>query len=206
METDLAIMNRKLKQSDVDPSVINQLAKFSETLKKIKNIPSRGLLPESIEQDPDPIAFYEHLKRIVSDVVKDKNEVEVEFKLGDHIRVAEIHEPMLELAIEKLITNSMQAMDFAGQIKIVDRSLSNQLIFDIQDNGPGIPQNQLDKFLVEWVEKEDGANGSGIGAMMAKYVFEKYGGSLYLNRSDASGTVLTAQLPLFSGPLDRLSA
>lgn len=203
MKTDLAILNRQLNKGNPDPEVMRQLQKFKETLEKIETIPSRGILPESLELDPGPISIYDHVVNIVDEIALERKGIEIKYKLdrGSSKKVA-IHASMLELALEKLITNAIQAMKGDGKITITDRSSDIFLIFDIADNGPGIPQEQKDQFLKRRIDKKNGSSGSGVGVMMAKYVFEKHGGNLILHKTSETGTTLRVLLPLWRETAD----
>ncbi len=195
MKTDLAIIKRLI--DDPTPEVLNQIEKFNMTLDKINSIPSRGFLPENMEQAPPPIKIYDFLRAVVRELTKDKIGLLVEYQLGDESPEVAIHEPMFELAMEKLIMNAVQAMDGVGRLIFRDCSTKNQLVFEIEDNGPGIPEEHVDMFLVERIKTEQFSKGSGIGALMAKFVFEKYDGKLHLIKSDPSGTTLTIKLPKY---------
>ncbi len=195
MKTDLAILKRLIDQPT--PEVLDQIEQFNQTLIAINSIPSRGFLPENMEQDPEPIHIYGRLKEIVRGLTKDEQGILIEYKLGEHKPEVAIHEPMFELAMEKLIMNAVQAMNHTGRIIFRDHSTEKYLIFDIEDSGPGIPDEHLELFLNERIDSDQFAKGSGVGALMAKFVFERYSGELALSGSSEKGTILTAKLPLY---------
>jgi signal transduction histidine kinase len=81
--------------------------------------------------------------------------------------------------------------------------MGNFAVFRIEDNGPGIPQQDMARMLEPFTRGEASRNsetgGAGLGLALALAIAEQHGGTLaLLNRQDAEGKVagLTAELRL----------
>ena len=100
-----------------------------------------------------------------------------------------------------LITNSVQAIDSAGQtdgrIRI---SLSQARLagsegwrIDVEDNGPGVSADDLPKlFTPNFTTKK---TGTGLGLAICRSIIEQSQGTIAYSRSDLGGARFTIVLP-----------
>ncbi|MEY4953592.1 MAG: hypothetical protein RL299_2016, partial [Pseudomonadota bacterium] len=75
----------------------------------------------------------------------------------------------------------------------------------IEDDGPGIPEDQIARMLEPFTRGEPSRNsetgGAGLGLTLARAIADQHGGSLQLaNRRDAGGAV-TGLIAALSLPL-----
>ncbi len=71
-----------------------------------------------------------------------------------------------------------------------------QWLFTVEDDGPGVEQQQLDKLTLRGVRIDESTAGHGLGLSIAKDLVEHYGGELLLGRSDAlGGFCCSARIP-----------
>jgi hypothetical protein len=101
--------------------------------------------------------------------------------------------------IKNLITNSAHALGNRadGRILIRIQSTDAEVLMDIEDNGPGIPdaiRSQLGKVGITTKKQ-----GSGLGIFHAKEWVESWGGSLELP-PQKSGTLVRIKLPRAATP------
>lgn len=94
----------------------------------------------------------------------------------------------IEQILFNLIGNAAGAMKKSGQktkeIRISLKKHAAQLILEIEDNGPGIPEELHYKLFTPGIS---GSGSSGIGLYLVKMTIEKYGGSiLYLPLKEGS--------------------
>ncbi|WP_108927863.1 PAS domain-containing protein [Leptospira johnsonii] len=77
-----------------------------------------------------------------------------------------------------LIYNSLQAMEFRGAIKIKVYQKADSVCVEITDNGPGIPENILDKIFQPFFTTKLPGEGSGLGLDIVKKIVEKHEGKI----------------------------
>lgn len=77
-----------------------------------------------------------------------------------------------------LIYNSLQAMEFRGTIKIKTYQKADSIYVEIIDNGPGIPENILDKIFQPFFTTKLPGEGSGLGLDIVKKIVEKHEGKI----------------------------
>ncbi|TGM12448.1 PAS domain S-box protein [Leptospira selangorensis] len=77
-----------------------------------------------------------------------------------------------------LIYNSLQAMEFRGTINIKVYQKMDFISVEITDNGPGIPENILDKIFQPFFTTKLPGEGSGLGLDIVKKIVEKHEGKI----------------------------
>jgi two-component system sporulation sensor kinase C len=82
-----------------------------------------------------------------------------------------------------------------GEIHVDTKTSADQLIVDIADRGPGVPQEQRSEIFE--FGKTSKASGSGIGLPLSQLIVESHGGSLaYVDRNGNSGATFRVTLPM----------
>lgn len=97
-----------------------------------------------------------------------------------------------------IIDNAMEAASrFKGEEATVNVSFTDfghELIFDIEDNGPGIPPEQQDQIFTEGFTTKDGEN-HGIGLAIVKNTLQKLKGDIYISEGHCNGAQFTITIP-----------
>jgi two-component system sensor histidine kinase HydH len=96
----------------------------------------------------------------------------------------------LEVAISNLLKNASQAMDGKGEITIRILDKDNDVLIEIEDVGPGIPESEMDKIFEPLYTTKQ--TGTGLGLASCKSIVEKHGGTLTARNNP---TTFTIQLP-----------
>jgi len=70
----------------------------------------------------------------------------------------------------------------------------------VRDTGPGIPPADSGRIFDRFVQLDPArrSGGTGLGLPIARWIAEAHGGSLVLERSDASGSTFLIALPAAS--------
>jgi len=102
--------------------------------------------------------------------------------------------------INNLITNSIEAIQESGTVTILVEKDEQNVIFKVQDNGPGIPENKLTLvFEPGYTTKYDlsGIASNGIGLSHIKEVIEGLNGKINLTSNQKQKqTTFLIQLPI----------
>ncbi len=108
----------------------------------------------------------------------------------------------LQQVFLNIINNAIDAVDKDGDIWItsrVDQERKN-VIVEIKDNGPGIPEEIINRIFDPFVTTKPVGKGTGLGLSITYSIVEKLGGKIYArNQEKGSGAVFTVELPITSG-------
>ena len=92
------------------------------------------------------------------------------------------------------------SLKFANKINISYKKKMNHVVITIDDDGPGIPQNEREKVLMPFYRIENSRNratgGVGLGMTIALDIIHTHGGNLYLDNSPEKGLRVNISLPL----------
>jgi len=108
---------------------------------------------------------------------------------------------LLKDVIRDLIANARKYTPAGGQISIGISQKNNVFRFVVDDNGYGIPKEELSK-IVEFgyrgsnVKSSIRTMGGGFGLTKALYVTQKYGGKMWIESELNEGTKFTIEIPV----------
>src|SRR5690606_19671653 len=102
-----------------------------------------------------------------------------------------IDEKLIEQVLINLITNSVYALEHTGQPRIEIRTRENETHFfiEVEDNGKGIPEKNMEKIFLPFFTTRD--KGSGIGLTICKNIMRMHGGSLFVKSEENKFTLFT---------------
>ena len=89
-----------------------------------------------------------------------------------------------------LIMNWIQAMENSGELTIRFTETENSVTFDVQDSGPGISQNILDKIFEPLFTTK--SRGTGLGLPAVKNIVKQHQGTIRISNNP---TVLSVSIP-----------
>ncbi len=119
----------------------------------------------------------------------------------------EVDKQKLQQVFLNLIKNGIDAIGRSGKLWITARLLSSgdgaeELEIMIEDNGPGIPPENLKKIFDPFFSTKDVGRGSGLGLYIAHDIVERHGGRINVNSQIGQGTTFTIWLPKKQGKKD----
>jgi len=101
----------------------------------------------------------------------------------------------LQQVVVNLVLNALQAMsDKPGsRVTLRTRAEGEEVVLSVEDNGPGIPTENLDKLFGSFFTTK--ADGMGIGLAICRTIVEAHGGSISVRNLDRGGASFTVRLP-----------
>jgi signal transduction histidine kinase len=103
-------------------------------------------------------------------------------------------------ALRRILTNLIDnALKFGGTAEIcVEKDISGTVLIKVQDQGPGIPEDQLDAVMQPFFRLEQsrnrGTGGTGLGLAISQQLALAIGGSLRLRNREGGG--LSAEISI----------
>ncbi len=100
-----------------------------------------------------------------------------------------------------LIKNACDAMDGKGVLSIRTRLDDDNLQVEIEDTGPGIPAEILDRIFFPFFTTKSAGKGTGLGLAVSSDIVQRCGGTISVRSEISRGTTFTVQFPAGSTPL-----
>lgn len=95
-----------------------------------------------------------------------------------------------------IIHNAVQAMEGSGEIYLRLKSVDDTgVAVEIEDNGPGIPQDVLTQIFEPYFTTKPKGQGTGLGLSIAKQILDKHNGEISVN-SQVGSTCFRIVLPV----------
>lgn len=100
-----------------------------------------------------------------------------------------IREMAMRRAVQNLINNAAR---YGARIQLGMRLTNTVLELSVEDDGPGIPEDQIDTAIkpfarLDEARNQDAGGGVGLGLSITADVARGHGGTLYLSRSETMG-------------------
>lgn len=113
---------------------------------------------------------------------------------------AYIDQDKLEKIVSNLLSNAIKFTPEGGKVTIyVMKESDGHVEITVKDNGPGFPEECLDKVFDRFYQADDSNTrsheGSGIGLALSKELVELHHGTIHVETNN-TGTTLTVRLPL----------
>ncbi len=136
---------------------------------------------------------------------KDPINVDIQFDLDESIKeVPLIAEDFSRVIInltnnafdamkEKLTAVSDQTSAYKPTLTIRTETENGKVVLEIEDNGPGIPEEMKDKILQPFFTTKKGTQGTGLGLSITNDIIKAHGGSMSI-KSDDQSTVFEIKL------------
>lgn len=107
------------------------------------------------------------------------------------------HRTLLSDAVQSLVENACEAMDWHGTITLhVARPAVHKIELRISDTGPGIPQDIQDRiFELGYTTKDDPYREHGRGLFTCKIIVQKHRGTITFDSQPGQGTTFIITLP-----------
>ena len=109
--------------------------------------------------------------------------------------------PVMQKSLKRCLTNLLaNAVTYGKQAHIRADILGNRLRISIADEGPGIPEADMEKVFEPFVRLEDSRNrdtgGTGLGLSIARNIARAHGGELKLRNRPEGGLEAILTLPV----------
>ena len=112
--------------------------------------------------------------------------------LADRDRVSQI--------LVNLLSNAIKYSREGGSIRINIARTDKEAKITVEDDGPGIPEDELPHIFERFYRADKSRNrltgGSGLGLAIVRSIAEAHGGSVFAESHEGSGTIITVLLPI----------
>ncbi len=114
--------------------------------------------------------------------------------------VMEADPDLVRRLLINLVGNAIKYSPLSGTVRIVTRVSGEKCLYEIEDQGPGIPPEDLphvfERFYRARRQRDEEVEGTGLGLAIAHGIVELHGGRIWAQSLEPSGTRLCVALPL----------
>jgi signal transduction histidine kinase len=151
--------------------------------------------PDARVSDVDLPALADEIVDLTRGLAGDRQaEFSVHLESGRDARVAtdpfQLRQVLLNLA-----TNALQAIDQGGHVRIVVGRRGDDVTIAVEDDGPGIPADDLERIFEPFFTTKEEGQGTGLGLAVSRGIIEKLGGRIEVEPSSGKGATFTVVLP-----------
>ncbi len=105
-----------------------------------------------------------------------------------------------------LLTNAHDYSPEGASIEVTARVVGDEVEIAVSDNGPGIPENQMEHIFERFVRGDAGltqrVGGTGLGLAIAKSLVELHGGTIEVESTPGRGSTFRFRLPTAGAATD----
>ena len=124
-----------------------------------------------------------------------KNRVEIHKEYGDLPKI-QGYAGKLNQVMMNLLSNAFAAIRGKGDVWIRTRLQGGGVEIEIEDNGVGIPKENLKRIFEPFFTTKPVGQGTGLGLSISYGIIEQHQGRIDVIGSPGGGTVFTVRLPL----------
>ncbi len=183
-----ATMVRKNAKNKLDKKSLDQLELIEEEARKmyhqIEDVLNYVKLPPLKLQTH---SLHDVLKKVI-ERVHIGDDVEINLPKTNPLITCDIDK--MEIVFVNLITNAIEAMDKSGTISINASENKDTITIEIEDSGPGINQENIEKIFEPLFTTK--TTGTGLGLASCKNIIDRHQGTISVKNNP---TIFTIKLP-----------
>ncbi|HVD86213.1 MAG TPA: HAMP domain-containing sensor histidine kinase [Solirubrobacterales bacterium] len=117
--------------------------------------------------------------------------------------VVNVEPDRIRQILVNLLTNAHEYSPEGASIEVAARAVGAEMEIAVSDNGPGIPEDQLDRIFERFTRGEAGltqrVGGTGLGLAISKSLVELHGGTIEADSTVGQGSTFRFRLPIAPG-------
>lgn len=141
-----------------------------------------------------------NLNSIISDVARTfihqwKDRISLQLDLSPKLNVVYGKYTDYYRTFMNLITNSVEAIEGQGEIKIITENMNNSVRIVVADTGKGISKEIIPYIFEDHFSTKSKVDLHGVGLSIVKRIIDNYHGTLSVSSDTGKGTSITIVLP-----------
>lgn len=205
----MRLLSDSILQNDMDQDTIREfvqdisgeadrLTRMTSKLLNLTALDSRQFTPTETE----PVNLGECCKKAVRMLGPYAKEMgaEIEQSSEDNCYVMAREDDIFQLVLN-LAENGVKYSQTGGQVRLIAYSQGGTAILIVEDNGVGIPENELERIFQRFYRVDKArsreAGGTGLGLAIVRETAEKFGGTVTAANRPQGGAWFTVQFPRY---------
>ena len=181
-------------------SIVNEetdrLSKLVNDVLELSRLESPAMKLQLTLQEVYPSIEYAAKATIV---LAEKKSIKLKLETDHDLPLLNINQENLERIFVNLISNAIKYTPGNGVVKLVAKKVDNEVLFQIIDNGIGIPEEHLKLIFERFYRVENKVHtvkGTGLGLTIVKKSIEQHNGILSVRSKYGEGSIFEFSLPI----------
>ncbi len=102
---------------------------------------------------------------------------------------------LLREALVNLVDNAIRYAGRGTTVTVRVHAAGGQVLMEVEDNGPGIPEAQLEHVFERFVRATHDGTGCGLGLAIVREIVERHAGEVHLHPAPGRGVLARVTLP-----------
>ena len=130
--------------------------------------------------------------------------VDVQLELDESLPKVDLNSEDFSRVILNLVKNAFDAMrekiakegsDYKAKVVVRTKDLGEKVLIEVEDNGPGVPDDIRDKLLMPFFTTKKGTEGTGLGLSITHDIIKSHEGNLEISSKVGEFTRFSIELP-----------
>jgi signal transduction histidine kinase len=97
--------------------------------------------------------------------------------------------------VYNLLSNAVKFTPEGGSVRFNARAKVGEIVFAVQDTGPGVPAEYRARIFDEFVQLPGEQEGTGLGLAVVKRLVELHGGAVSVDSAEGGGSTFAFTIP-----------
>ena len=133
-------------------------------------------------------------------IIASKKNISIQLEAEKSIPAVEIDTNKIEQVLNNLINNAIKFSLPERMIKVRISRDVNEVCVSVTDQGPGIPENELEKLFIPFqktsVKASGGEKSTGLGLSIVRNIIQGHGGKVWVKSNVGEGSTFSFSIPL----------
>jgi len=177
----------------------NSVAKIEEHVERARKVVhnmlgySRKMEPRL--EDVDINDVINQTINILDNYSKD-NKITISTDFSEELPIIGGNQSQLQQVFLNLISNAIDAIGKDGKIEITTQKTGTDIQVKVSDNGPGIPDDEINKIFDPFFTTKAKGKGTGLGLWVIYDIIKKIGGTIDVRNKKGRGATFNVKIPI----------
>lgn len=199
-------VNKIIEQNKIDnQDITNFKTQYQQLTKLINNLENESITYD-LKQNIDIIDFSKNIYESFNDLANSKN-IKLEFSTNSLSYICIFDQVIVEKMLFNLILNAINQSNKYEKVRLRIDAFddSNKILFEIEDNGDGLSEDEIEMILNPISNKENTVVNSEIGIEFVKNLVSKINGEFNIESELHKGTLISVSIPYINSSEDILN-
>jgi two-component system KDP operon response regulator KdpE len=146
----------------------------------------------------EEVDLYEIIQRVLDSRAFADYRRQIQVEAPARLPLIALDELRLEQAVSNVLHNAVRFSPRGAVINLHIEHRDDNVLISVQDQGAGIPADQMDRVFEPFFQASNNTSeeGAGLGLHLTREVVQRHGGNIWVDSAVGRGTTVTMALPI----------